>query len=409
MAASTTTFKLFFMDDIRRLSFQSAPNFEEFTKQLVELIPNYHPELYLRWKDEDGDSIIVSSQMEWEHMLVSLKDEKPIKLWITEGLAPYFKDGPPAQPTQFYQEGATPLPVEEKPEFMQRLRNAVPKSLQKLFPSNRIIPDHIPSWLQEALTIKRLPNQEVDLDVDIQKLFAAMHKRSLECLKDARDAKLIQQGKQLLLDMLEIIPRDAVTLYNLSCAESLLGNIKEALHWLKQSILEGYKNFEHMMKDQDLENLRKSPEFKQLLETFHLTSKPEENNSIPTPVQQTPTPAAVDVVNNTPAPVIPEEPKSQPAVPEETPQSQPMEEDWTHVGEQLKEPIPEPEPVSEPEPIPEPEPVLSAGEVKWKESIELLKNMGFGGVYFGPKCVVLLEKHNGDLPSVINDLLRDSF
>jgi hypothetical protein len=285
--------------------------------------------------------------------------------------------------------------VEEKPELLQRLRNAVPKCLQRLFPSNRIIPDHIPSWLEGAVTIKRLPNQEVDLDVDIPKLFSAMHKRSLECLQDARDAKVVQQGKQLLLDMLEIIPRDAVTLYNLSCAESLLGNIKEALHWLKQSIIEGYRNFEHMMKDQDLENLRKSPEFKELLETLNVIPKTEENNSIPIPEQQPQTPAPVVNVVNTPAPVVQEKPQE--PIPEQVPQTQAMEEDWTHVGEQPKEAAPEPEPI------------LSAGEVKWKESIELLKNMGFGGVYFGPKCVVLLEKHKGDLPSVINDLLRDSF
>jgi len=425
------SFKLYFSDtNIRRISTDiEKPTYEQFTDLLCGLYPdNYHPELYVRWKDEEGDLIIASSEQEWNEMLSNVH-ERPIKLYVTEGMTPYFKDGPPAEPQYFYTENAAEEP-KEKPEFLQRLKNTVPQCLQKLFQGGRILPDNIPAWLKEAVHIKRRMGADVDLDIDIPKLWNAMHTRALDCLKDAKNTKLVLQARQLLEDMLEIIPKHAITLYNLSCAESLLGNSKQAILRLRDAIVAGYKNFEHMMKDEDLENIRNSTEFQEMLQKAQA-----EVNEAQDACEEDDMPELVDNFQQVSKQMDDFEddddmPELECAVSAPLATSMDSEDefdwsssssddsDWTQVDSQmdpfgleqsLTQSIEVVEPIIENKPVPEPvsEPVVSVGEQKWTEAIDLLKAMGFGeGPYFGPRCVVLLEKHNGDLPSVINDLLN---
>ena len=59
--------------------------------------------------------------------------------------------------------------------------------------------------------------------------------------------------------------------------------------------------------------------------------------------------------------------------------------------------------------VDEPSVSISLGEKKWAEEIQILKSMGFGNdtIYFGPRCVALLEKYKGELAMVINELLQN--
>lgn len=121
MQKNMTSFKIYFSDNnIRRISSDvERPTYEQFTELLMGLYPNdYHPELYVRWRDEDGDLIIASSEAEWTEMLNAIH-ERPIKLYVTEGMTPYFKDGPPAEPQYFYAENEEPE-EKEKPELLER-------------------------------------------------------------------------------------------------------------------------------------------------------------------------------------------------------------------------------------------------------------------------------------------------
>jgi len=340
-----TSFKIYFSEtNIRRLRIEKeTPAYNDVTNMLHSLYPqDYHPELFLKWQDEDGDKITVSSQQEWTHLLNAVK-ERPIKLYVSEGLAPYFKDGPPAEPQYFYADKEEEVPKESS-FIMERLNQSIPECLQHLFPGNRILPYDIPEWLQNAVSLKRLPlpGNVVDLDVDIPKLFEAMHKRALSLLNETQNFPLIQQAKSLLIDMLSLIPKHAITLYNLSCAESLLGNKKNAIDILKSAIQDGgYSNVEHMMSDPDLTNIRDEPEFKNLVASLQPQEKMEEEDEV--------------------VPIL----------------------------------------------VPVAVPILSVGEQKWSDAISQLKGMGFGQdeQYFGIKCVVSLEKHKGDLSAVISEFL----
>ncbi len=56
--------------------------------------------------------------------------------------------------------------------------------------------------------------------------------------------------------------------YNVACISSLDKKTKEALGNLENSFQKGYKDYEHIQKDTDLDNIRNTEEFKQLLKKY---------------------------------------------------------------------------------------------------------------------------------------------
>lgn len=59
--------------------------------------------------------------------------------------------------------------------------------------------------------------------------------------------------------------------YNLACTYSLLNNKPMALEYLDKSIKAGYMGYAHMQEDSDLNNIRKEPRFKALIEPLRKT------------------------------------------------------------------------------------------------------------------------------------------
>ncbi len=58
--------------------------------------------------------------------------------------------------------------------------------------------------------------------------------------------------------------------YNIACLASLDKKAKEALENLELSFQKGYKDYDHLLKDTDLDNIRGTDEFKQLLKKYFL-------------------------------------------------------------------------------------------------------------------------------------------
>lgn len=59
----------------------------------------------------------------------------------------------------------------------------------------------------------------------------------------------------------ELCPDDALVHYNLACSHSLTGRLSEAAKNLLRAFELGYRDFQWLAKDQDLESLRNAPEF----------------------------------------------------------------------------------------------------------------------------------------------------
>jgi len=59
-------------------------------------------------------------------------------------------------------------------------------------------------------------------------------------------------------------PHDAMVLYNLACSYSLTDRLDEALDALHRALAVGYKEFEWMTKDPDLEAVRQHPLYEKI-------------------------------------------------------------------------------------------------------------------------------------------------
>lgn len=65
--------------------------------------------------------------------------------------------------------------------------------------------------------------------------------------------------------MLNIEPDNPNLYYNLACLYSKQNRLNDSIDYLKKAVDNGYKNFEHIKKDKDLDNVRKLPEFNKLI------------------------------------------------------------------------------------------------------------------------------------------------
>jgi hypothetical protein len=208
-------------------------------------------------------------------MIQELASEKIIKIIVKEGnhQDAYFKDGPVPEPLCFYDDVISKVPIELN-EMIAQFQSNVPQCLETLFRDGKIIPSNIPSFLSDAVKMKYVGEQVVDLDVDIYKLFDLLHKQSLQYL-DSLDKNVIQKGRDCLISMLQLAPENTIALYNMACAESLLENIPDALHYLERAIDCGYRNLENMLKDKDLEKIRESESFQNLVRKLELLITPD--------------------------------------------------------------------------------------------------------------------------------------
>jgi len=79
---------------------------------------------------------------------------------------------------------------------------------------------------------------------------------------------LYDKGLQIDLRLTELRGTDPLTWYNLACSYSLLGRVEEAVDALRQAFGFGYDDLTFLNKDADLANVRRSPKFRQLLESL---------------------------------------------------------------------------------------------------------------------------------------------
>jgi tetratricopeptide (TPR) repeat protein len=81
----------------------------------------------------------------------------------------------------------------------------------------------------------------------------------------------IADGLKMDRRLVRLQPANATAHYNLACSLALCRRKKDALHALRKAVKLGYRDFDWMQQDPDLEVLKRRPEFQQLLEQL----KPE--------------------------------------------------------------------------------------------------------------------------------------
>jgi hypothetical protein len=270
--------------------------------------------------------------------------------------------------------------MQRNAENHEALKRAVPQCLEKFFSGGKILPHNMPEFLSKAVTVKVVAGKEneVDLDVNIPLLKHVLFRRGLEMLEQHKH----EEGHAAFSALLMLNPNDSLTLYNLACCESLLGNLDQAVNVLNRSVDFGYQNLGHLKKDSDLDNIRAHPGYLSIVqrlvecshENININNKNEEKVE---KVEKEEDVKKEEVIEK-----VPEESKQEPKR-EEKPQS-----------EVKKEEAPEEEKPKEGK-------NENENDAKYQSELKLLADMGFCEK---EKNLALLLAESGNLAAVIHHL-----
>ena len=76
----------------------------------------------------------------------------------------------------------------------------------------------------------------------------------------------VADGLKMDRRLVRLQPANPTAHYNLACSLALSRRKSDALHALRQAIELGYRDFDWMLQDPDLEGLKRHPKFLQLLQ-----------------------------------------------------------------------------------------------------------------------------------------------
>ena len=77
-----------------------------------------------------------------------------------------------------------------------------------------------------------------------------------------------EDGLRVDRKLTRLQPKNPIAHYNFSCSLSLLGRIDEALEELEKSFRLGYREYNHIVSDPDLDNVRRDRRFNELIERY---------------------------------------------------------------------------------------------------------------------------------------------
>ena len=359
-------FKLYFLksddvndvDFIKRVNSPSPPSWKGFHKILESLFPSHNYSFSIKWKDEEGDVILMDTQQEWEEAISC--SPSPVKLYVktaeveakAEKEEVEEEEEEPAfslTPEYFYSEAGEELSRDEK----VHLTNTIPDIMSRLVsPSG-----DLPRWLMEAISATS-SSGDILLDVNVPQFAYALHSRALHLLTRADDAdeeialSLNTQAMRLLRECVLLTPGDRIVNFNLACALSKINEIDEAFAPLEMYVSTG--EAKNIFGDPDLDNVRKSARFAEWSKRFLNVEEKEE--------------VVIEDVDKV--------------------------DDIVEEFEKLE--FPE---ESAPEPAPEPAPE------KWAKELETLKELGIEEEI----ARVLLDDFEGDLDGIMNAQFQSQF
>lgn len=76
----------------------------------------------------------------------------------------------------------------------------------------------------------------------------------------------IEDGLSIDERLCDLLPDNAIAHYNLACSLSLLGRLDRAIEVLERAIELGYRDFDYLERDPDLENVRRDARYRALIE-----------------------------------------------------------------------------------------------------------------------------------------------
>jgi tetratricopeptide (TPR) repeat protein len=123
------------------------------------------------------------------------------------------------------------------------------------------------------MTLARMGAQtQLDFELAFFGSILDRHPSYLEMLRThAKNLSLVKryvESMQIDRRIIQLAPSDPLAHYNLACSYALLKQTDTALSTLRRAVELGYRDFEFMRQDRDLDSIRKDPRFRQLLREY---------------------------------------------------------------------------------------------------------------------------------------------
>jgi tetratricopeptide (TPR) repeat protein len=120
----------------------------------------------------------------------------------------------------------------------------------------------------------RANQTQVDFEIEFFERILALNADYVDVLRvhanNLSDRGEYKRGLAADRRIVKLRPNDPNAYYNLACSYSLLQMNKSAIDALQRSLKLGYNDFEHLMNDPDLDNLRKDSRYVRVLGRFLL-------------------------------------------------------------------------------------------------------------------------------------------
>ena len=117
-------------------------------------------------------------------------------------------------------------------------------------------------------TPRKLSRKEQrDLDIEIQFLEGVVKRdrQNIDALQilgdDYTTRGRYEDGLQIDRRLARLCPDDPLVQYNLACSFSLTAEYRKAANALRKAIQYGYRDFDHLRRDTDLDPLRQQPAY----------------------------------------------------------------------------------------------------------------------------------------------------
>ena len=110
---------------------------------------------------------------------------------------------------------------------------------------------------------------QLDFEIDFFERILSRDPSYVEVLMNLGDLfsqkGCLRRALQVDVRLAQLRPKCAMVIYNLACSHALLNHAAEALDALRQAVVLGYSDLDHILCDPDLASLRAHPEFQRII------------------------------------------------------------------------------------------------------------------------------------------------
>jgi len=249
---------------------EGLPTFNLFLAQLYkdyDMDPDR--EISITYKDSDGDTILIKSQLEWEELLTQHPGDAPVvKLAIKQGekvlREVLMEDVKEVKTNKKESAGATQPGAPYLPFGLQ-------SDLSGLLPGAGGMMSSLLSLAGGVIDTSYLDKDKLNEFWNNNVKSPALVAQ--EKIQKALEKNKLQKAEELLNSISPTLPNNPDLFYLRACLESLRNNIDLSLSALEKALSLGYSQFSQVFSDPRLENIRKSNKFSQLVNNLGLVNK----------------------------------------------------------------------------------------------------------------------------------------